>query len=351
MLSSSMILSTTSRLVLYALSPSFSNCLNSFSTVLWSFFSRTMASGTGGPPGSRLRLSLPRRGRIDHAVARRRGQPVGEHGDQPGRLVGGQPGGRHAPAVAPRAQHDAAHLQVPGHPQRPVTGTGVGEPLTPGSQVLPWDVRPDRHAVSLCPACPAVQGRSGYWHREERCTTEGSGVVVDLTATRVLARSGLLKPARPDQLIGMALAFARWGLTPATGYAAGAARHPSQAAIIDDQGVLTWREVDQRTDRIAGELRARGIAEGDAVGLLARNGRGFVEASTALSKCGADVLNLNTGSAASQIDEVLTREKASALLHDAEFGELLAEAARGRVAITTERLGEIATEPGPGAPP
>src|SRR3954471_8074530 len=136
MLSSVMIWSTTSRLVFVAPSPSFSNCLNSFSTVLWSFFSRTMASGTGGPPGSRLRLSLPRRGRIDHAVAGPRGQPVGEHGDQPGRLVGGQPGGRHAPAVAPRAQHDAAHLQVPGHPQGPVTGLSlaipcVGEPLTP----------------------------------------------------------------------------------------------------------------------------------------------------------------------------------------------------------------------------
>jgi fatty-acyl-CoA synthase len=175
--------------------------------------------------------------------------------------------------------------------------------------------------------------------------------MVDFTAAKVLARSGLLKPARPDQLIGMALAFARWGLTPATGYAAGAARHPNAPAVIDDLGVLTWREVDHRTDRIAGELRARGISEGDAVGLLARNGRGFVEASTALSKCGADVLYLNTGSAAEQIDEVLTREKATAVLHDAEFADLLAEAARGRVEITTEKLGEIATEPGPGVPP
>ena len=138
--------------------------------------------------------------------------------------------------------------------------------------------------------------------------------MVDLTAARVLARSGLLKPARPDQLLGMALAVARWGLTPATGYAAQAARQPRNAAIVDDDGVLTWREVDQRTDRIAGELRARGIAEGDAVGLLARNGRGFVEATTALSKCGADVLYLNTGSAGSQIDEVLNREKATAVI-------------------------------------
>lgn len=175
--------------------------------------------------------------------------------------------------------------------------------------------------------------------------------MVDLDAARVLARSGLLKPARPDQLIGMALAVARWGLTPATGYAAGAARHPRRAAIIDDGGVLSWREMDARTDRIAGELRSRGILAGDAVGLLARNGRGFVEASTALSKCGADVFYLNTGSAAGQIDEVLTREKATAVVHDAEFAALLAEASKGRLEVTTEQLGAVATEPGPGAPP
>ncbi|MCU1673901.1 MAG: acyl-CoA synthetase [Frankiales bacterium] len=174
--------------------------------------------------------------------------------------------------------------------------------------------------------------------------------MVDLAAARVLARSGLLKPARPDQLLGMALAFARWGTTPATGYAAGAARHPRRAAIVDDDGVLTWRDVDTRTDRIAGELRARGVKEGDAVGLLARNGRGFVETAAALSKCGADVLYLNTGSAGGQIDEVLTREKATAVVHDAEFGELLAEASATRLELTTEELSALAGQPGPGAP-
>src|SRR5689334_18650669 len=112
--------------------------------------------------------------------------------------------------------------------------------------------------------------------------------VVDLAGARVLMSSGLLKPARPDRLLGMALALARWGITPASGYAAGAARQPNKPAVIDDEGVLTWRDVDTRSDRIAGELRGRGIADGDAVGLLARNGRGFVEAAAALSKCGAD---------------------------------------------------------------
>ena len=174
--------------------------------------------------------------------------------------------------------------------------------------------------------------------------------MLDVVGARVLVASGLLKPVRPDRLLGMGLALARWGITPATGYGAGAARTPDRPAIVDDEGVLTWREVDQRTSRIAGELRSAGVKPGDGVGLLARNGRGFVEASVALAKCGADVYYLNTGSAGSQLAEVLDREEAAAVVHDEEFADLLAEARSDRLALTTEELGRKATTDGPGAP-
>ncbi|MBC7373204.1 MAG: AMP-binding protein [Frankiales bacterium] len=166
--------------------------------------------------------------------------------------------------------------------------------------------------------------------------------VLDVVGLRVLARSGLLAPVRPDRLLGMALSVARWGITPATGYAAGAARHPSRAALIDDDGPLTWREVDQRTDRLAAELRARGLRPGDAAGLLTRNGRGLVEAAVALAKVGADVLYLNTGSAGEPLAQVLDREGARAVVHDEEFTALLAPALPGRLALTTELLDGLA---------
>jgi len=174
--------------------------------------------------------------------------------------------------------------------------------------------------------------------------------VLDLVGARVLARAGLIAPARPDRLLGVALALARWGLTLATGYAAGAARHPQRPAIVDDLGVLTWREVDARTDRMAGELRRRGLREGDAVGLLARNGRGFVDGAVAASKCGADLLYLNTGSAPGQLAEVLDREGASTLLYDAALGDLLAPSVAGRLVLTTEELSELVTSTAPVPP-
>jgi acyl-CoA synthetase (AMP-forming)/AMP-acid ligase II len=165
---------------------------------------------------------------------------------------------------------------------------------------------------------------------------------MDLTGVKVLAKAGLLRPVRPDRLLGMALAVARWGVTPATGYAAGSARHPHRVALIDDEGSLTFRALDQRTDRLAGELRARGIHEGTAVGLLARNGRGFVESSVALSKCGADVLYLNTGFAAEQLAKVLDREQAMAVIHDEDLASMVVEAAPGRLVLTTEELAALA---------
>jgi acyl-CoA synthetase (AMP-forming)/AMP-acid ligase II len=169
--------------------------------------------------------------------------------------------------------------------------------------------------------------------------------MLDAAGATVLVRAGLLAPVRPDRLVGMALALARWGITPATGYAAGAARTPDRPALVDDDGVLTFREVDRRTDRIALELRRRGVRDGDAVGLLARNGRGFLEGVVALAKCGADVLYLNTGSSPAQLAEVLDREQASAVLHDAELAGLVEDAAADRVLVTTEQLATIADLP------
>ena len=175
--------------------------------------------------------------------------------------------------------------------------------------------------------------------------------MLDLPGARVLLRAGVLAPSRPDRLLGAALALARYGVSPATGYAAGAALHPDRVALVDDQGALTWRDVDQRTARLAGALRQRGVHDGARVGVLARNGRGFVDATVAAAKCGADVLYLGTGSAGVQLAEVLRREAATTLLYDAEFADLLMPALAGRTGITTEQLAGLVDEPGPGAPP
>ncbi len=63
---------------------------------------------------------------------------------------------------------------------------------------------------------------------------------------------------------------------------------------------------------------------------MCRNHRGFIEATIAVSKLGADALYLNTAFAGPQLTEVVQREKPKALIFDEEFYELLEDAAHRR---------------------
>ncbi|MCA1689590.1 MAG: AMP-binding protein, partial [Actinobacteria bacterium] len=151
-----------------------------------------------------------------------------------------------------------------------------------------------------------------------------------LFTARTLLDAGIAHPDRPDRLIRAGLALRRWGPTPAAGYAASAARTPDRTAIDDELGTMTFAALHQRTNALARSLREAGVGEGDGVGILARNHRGFVESTVACSKLGANALYLNTAFAGPQISDVVGRERPAALIHDEEFTELCAEASEGR---------------------
>ncbi len=141
---------------------------------------------------------------------------------------------------------------------------------------------------------------------------------------RVLVEAGIVRPTRPDKLIRIARELARWGASPSAGIAAGAIRYPDETMIIDELGSLTFREVHGRSNRLARALAKQGIGEGDAVALMARNHRGFVDAVLAVSKLGAHALFMNTMFAGPQLVSVVEREGARALIYDEEFAGLLA---------------------------
>jgi len=155
-------------------------------------------------------------------------------------------------------------------------------------------------------------------------------VANQVEAVRVLTRAGLVRPHRPDRLLQTGLALHRWGPTPAAGYAASAARHPDETAIVDELGTLTFAEVQRRTNALAHALSDAGVVEGDGVAVMCRNHRGFIETTVALSKLGANALFLNTAFAAPQLADVVAREKPVGLVYDHEFAGLLEEAGRRR---------------------
>ena len=165
-----------------------------------------------------------------------------------------------------------------------------------------------------------------------------------LFLVKTLAEAGILQPTWPDRLVTAANALIRFGPTPAAGYTAAAARFPDDIAIIDESGTITFREVHERSNAIAHAMSDDGVNEGDNIGLMMRNHRGFVEALVACSKLGCNALFLNTAFSGPQLTEVCQREKPKALMYDQEFEEVLHDASRRRLRYIGWRDPEVETK-------
>jgi acyl-CoA synthetase (AMP-forming)/AMP-acid ligase II/uncharacterized protein YndB with AHSA1/START domain len=152
----------------------------------------------------------------------------------------------------------------------------------------------------------------------------------ELGSAKVLIDAGVIRPMRPDRLWHVLRTLQKWGRSPAAGAISLADRYPDGTVIVDELGTLSYSEVDTRTNALAHALSDAGIVEGDGVGVMCRNHRGFIEATVALSKLGADALYLNTAFAGPQLTEVVQREKPKALVFDEEFYGLLEEAVHRR---------------------
>jgi acyl-CoA synthetase (AMP-forming)/AMP-acid ligase II len=150
---------------------------------------------------------------------------------------------------------------------------------------------------------------------------------------KVLVHAGVVRPIRPDRLYRVLQTLVRWGRSPAAGAISLADRYPDETGIVDDLGTLTFAELHTRSNALAHSLSDMGILEGDGVAIMCRNHRGFIEATVAVSKLGADALYLNTAFAGPQLAEVVGREKPKAIVYDEEFAGLLADAGRRRKRI------------------
>ena len=146
------------------------------------------------------------------------------------------------------------------------------------------------------------------------------------TMLRVLASAGVIRPYSPQRLARVGVALARWGVAPAGGFVAMAILHPHRLALVDELGSLTFAELHERSNRLADSMQARGVGAGDTIAIMCRNHRGFVDASVAATKLGADVVYLNTAFSGPQLLDVLDRESPKLVVHDEEFTGLLERA-------------------------
>ena len=143
---------------------------------------------------------------------------------------------------------------------------------------------------------------------------------------RTLAGAGVVRPMRPDKLARVVRQLQRWGASPAAGIAGAAITHTDEPMIEDEEGTVTFGEMHRRSNALARALASEGVEAGDGVAIMARNHRGFIDATLACAKLGASALYMNTAFSGPQLVDVMEREEPAALIYDEEFAELLGEA-------------------------
>ncbi|UXA18352.1 acyl-CoA ligase FadD12 [Mycobacterium sp. SMC-4] len=158
---------------------------------------------------------------------------------------------------------------------------------------------------------------------------------VGLVAT--MARAGVIAPMRPDKYLRIASAMQRENMAVTSGFAAAAQRCGDSAGLIDELGILTWRQIDRRADALAAALQALPDGAPEVIALMARNHRGFVDTLIAANRIGSEVLLLNTSFAGPALGEVIRGEgegKNLVVVHDEEFTDTVDEALADEPATT-----------------
>src|SRR5262244_533248 len=98
-----------------------------------------------------------------------------------------------------------------------------------------------------------------------------------------------------------------------------AARSPQQRAIHFQGRELTYAEFDALTNRVARLLMANGIKHGDQVAILAANSPEYAATFFACGRIGAVLVPINLLFNAEDVDYVLQKTRAKALLIDPAF--------------------------------
>ncbi|MDT5362168.1 MAG: fatty-acyl-CoA synthase [Mycobacterium sp.] len=130
--------------------------------------------------------------------------------------------------------------------------------------------------------------------------------------------AGAFKLEPPQNVAAMVADIRRWGefgMIPALN----ARRTPNRTAIIDDDGEMTFKELDDAANAVANGLLAIGVKGGDGLALLIRNHRWFLIALYGAARVGVRIILLNSEFSGPQIKEVSEREGAKLIIFDDEY--------------------------------
>jgi fatty-acyl-CoA synthase len=147
----------------------------------------------------------------------------------------------------------------------------------------------------------------------------------ELHYVRKIFEAGAFRLEAPQNYAGLVTDIAKWGefgMLPSHN----ARRTPDRAALIDEDGAFSYRELDEAAHAVANGLIEKGVKGGDGVAILARNHRWFVIANYGAARVGARIILLNSEFSGPQIKEVSEREGAKVIIYDDEYTEAVSKA-------------------------
>jgi acyl-CoA synthetase (AMP-forming)/AMP-acid ligase II len=116
---------------------------------------------------------------------------------------------------------------------------------------------------------------------------------------------------------------------------------PEREALVAGDVRLTYRELEERSNRLAHVLAACGVGAGDHVAIYAWNRAEWVETWWASYKLRAIPINVNYRYVGDELRYVLANADVKAVVYEPEFAELLAEVAKDLPLLDVRlRLGE-----------
>src|SRR5580700_1807215 len=122
-----------------------------------------------------------------------------------------------------------------------------------------------------------------------------------------------------------------------------------RTAVTHGDRSVTWRQLDDRSSRLAGFLAGRGIGAGARVAIALYNGIEYLESVFAILKVGAIPVNVNYRYQPDEMRHLFDDAQVSAVIFDASLAERVGAAQAGAQAARTMVQVGGAAEP-PGAP-
>jgi long-chain acyl-CoA synthetase len=113
-----------------------------------------------------------------------------------------------------------------------------------------------------------------------------------------------------------------------------AQQRPRHPAVVTDQRVTTWSEVEWQVRAVAGGLIAKGLPPGTRVGLLQRNTLEFVTSYFGILRAGMVAVPLNTGYTATELSQMLGDVRAPLVLAEADVAEAVQQVPDVEVLLT-----------------